>query len=67
MNTSGGPGTYEPQIVDELVPLIDPHLPTDAQRKTRAIGGISRGGVWSLEIGFCIRTCLASSAGTALH
>jgi len=52
MNTSGGPGTYEPQIVDELVPLIDRTYRTDAQRKTRAIGGISRGGVWSLEIGF---------------
>lgn len=52
MNTSGGPGTYEPQIVDELVPLIDRTYRTDAQRKSRAIGGISRGGVWSLEIGF---------------
>ena len=52
MNTSGGPGTFEPQIVDELVPLIDRTYRTDAQRKTRAIGGISRGGVWSLEIGF---------------
>ena len=52
MNTSGGPTSYEAQIVDELVPLIDRTYRTDAQRKMRAIGGISRGGVWSLEIGF---------------
>ena len=51
-NTSGGPNSYAGQIVDELVPLIDGAYRTDAQRKMRAIGGISRGGVWSLEIGF---------------
>ncbi len=52
MNTSGGPDSYEAQIVDDLVPLVDRTYRTDAQRKKRAIGGISRGGVWSLEIGF---------------
>jgi len=51
-NTSGGPNSYEAQMVDELIPLIDRTYRTDAQRKMRAIGGISRGGVWSLEIGF---------------
>ncbi len=52
MNTSGGPGSYEAQIVDELVPTVDHLFRTDPRPEMRAIGGISRGGVWSLEIGF---------------
>ena len=52
MNTSGGPGTYEAQFVDELIPHIDSTYRTDARSELRAIGGISRGGVWSYEIGF---------------
>jgi enterochelin esterase-like enzyme len=51
-NTSGGADSYESQIVDELVPLVDSLYRTDARPEMRAIGGISRGGVWSLEIGF---------------
>ena len=52
MNTSGGPGTYEAQFVDELIPHIDGAYRTEAMSEQRAIGGISRGGVWSYEIGF---------------
>ncbi len=52
LNTSGGPNSYEGQIINELVPLIDRTYRTDARAAMRAIGGISRGGVWSLEIGF---------------
>jgi enterochelin esterase-like enzyme len=52
MNTSGDSGSYEAQIVDELIPTVDNLLRTDPRPEMRAIGGISRGGVWSLEIGF---------------
>jgi len=52
MHTSGGPGTYEAQFVDELIPYIDSTYRTEAVSELRAIGGISRGGVWSYEIGF---------------
>jgi enterochelin esterase-like enzyme len=52
MNTSGGSGSYEAQIVDELMPTVDNLFRTDPRPEMRAIGGISRGGVWSLEIGF---------------
>ena len=52
VNTSGGPGSYAAQIVDELIPSVDHLYRTDARNTMRAIGGISRGGVWSLEIGF---------------
>lgn len=51
-DTSGGAASYEEQIVEELVPLIDRLFRTDPRPEMRAIGGISRGGVWSLEIGF---------------
>jgi enterochelin esterase-like enzyme len=51
-NTSGGPNSYEAQIVQELVPFVDSRFRTDPSPAMRAIGGISRGGVWSLEIGF---------------
>ncbi len=52
INASGGPGSFEPQVVEELVPTIDRLFRTDPRPEMRAIGGISRGGVWSLEIGF---------------
>lgn len=52
INTSGGPNSFEGQIVDELVPVVDRLFKTDPRPQMRAIGGISRGGVWSLEIGF---------------
>lgn len=52
VNTSGGPGSFEAQLVHELVPQIDSAYRTAGSRNGRAIGGISRGGVWSLQIGF---------------
>ena len=52
INTSGGPKSFEGQIVEELVPIVDRLFKTDPRPQMRAIGGISRGGVWSLEIGF---------------
>jgi hypothetical protein len=52
MNTSGDSGSYEAQIADELIPTVDNLFRTDPRPEMRAIGGISRGGVWALEIGF---------------
>jgi enterochelin esterase-like enzyme len=51
-DTSGGTASYEEQIVKDLVPIMDRLFRTDPRPEMRAIGGISRGGVWSLEIGF---------------
>jgi enterochelin esterase-like enzyme len=39
-------------VVNELLPHIDASFRSIQTRDARAIGGISRGGVWSLEIGF---------------
>jgi len=48
--SSGGDGSFEGMMVNELVPLIDQSYRTVRTPAGRAIGGISRGGVWSLEI-----------------
>jgi len=47
----GGPNSYESELVDGLVSYIDLTYHTDPRPERRAIAGISRGGVWSLEIG----------------
>jgi len=50
--TDGGPGSYEQELSEGLVAFIDQGWPTDARADGRALAGISRGGVWALEIGF---------------
>ncbi len=52
VRTSGGERSFEGQVVNDLIPHVDATYHTLARRGGRAIGGISRGGVWSLEIGF---------------
>jgi enterochelin esterase-like enzyme len=51
-NTSGGPGSYESVILDELIPHIEATTCAWADPAGRAIGGLSRGGYWALEIAF---------------
>jgi len=50
-STDGGRGSYEEEMVEGLVSFIDLAYRTDPRPERRAIAGISRGGVWSLEIG----------------
>jgi len=52
VNTSGGDRSFEGQVLKDLVPHIDATYRTWPAWEGRAIGGISRGGVWSLEIAF---------------
>jgi enterochelin esterase-like enzyme len=52
VNTSGGAQSFEQQLVNELLPHIDATYRSVQTREARAIGGISRGGVWALEIAF---------------
>jgi enterochelin esterase-like enzyme len=49
--TDGGPGSYEQEMMDGLVPYIDATFRTVAEPQARVLAGISRGGVWALEIG----------------
>jgi enterochelin esterase-like enzyme len=48
----GGEASFEAQVIDDLIPHVDATYRTWAAREGRAVGGISRGGVWSLEIAF---------------
>jgi enterochelin esterase-like enzyme len=50
--TSGGPGSFEAVLMDDFIPHIDARYRTLARPDARAIGGMSRGAVWSLEIAF---------------
>lgn len=48
---SGGPGSYEAEMLQGLLPAVEARYPVATAPEQRAIAGISRGGVWSLEIG----------------
>lgn len=50
--TNWGKGSYDDFFVNELMPFIDSKYSTWKNREGRAIGGISRGGYWAVEIGF---------------
>jgi enterochelin esterase-like enzyme len=49
-NVQAGPGFGE-RLVDHLVPYIDRNYRTLADRDHRAIGGMSRGAGWALQLG----------------
>lgn len=50
-STDGGPGSYEAEMTDGLMPYIQSTYRVIDSPAARGIAGISRGGVWSLEIG----------------
>jgi enterochelin esterase-like enzyme len=52
INSMRGDGSWDEFVIEELVPFIDNKYSTQTNRDGRAIGGISRGGYWSLEIAF---------------
>ncbi|MCP4427551.1 MAG: esterase family protein, partial [Chloroflexi bacterium] len=51
-NSSGGPHSYETVIFDDLIPFIEANYCAWPDTAGRAIGGLSRGGYWALEIAF---------------
>jgi enterochelin esterase-like enzyme len=50
--TSGGPGSYETVILEDLTSYIEANYCAGTEPAHRALGGLSRGGYWSLEIAF---------------
>src|SRR3970040_1901824 len=50
-NSDGGPGSYETEFLEGLVSAVDRNFRTQARPQARAVVGLSRGGVWALEIG----------------
>jgi enterochelin esterase-like enzyme len=49
-SSDGGPGSYETELLEGAIAYVERQYRTDPSR--RALAGISRGGVWALEIGF---------------
>ena len=45
--SDGGPGSYEMELLEGLIPYIETNYRSDPS--ARALAGISRGGVWALE------------------
>lgn len=52
MYTAEGPGSYEDYVVNDVLPLIERKYGAWQDVAGRAIGGISRGGYWAIEIAF---------------
>jgi enterochelin esterase-like enzyme len=50
--TSGGPGSYESFMIEEFIPFVERTYCVLPRGRGRAIGGLSRGGYWALEIAF---------------
>jgi len=49
--SDGGPGSLEQELVQGLLPYILDRFPVSGEGERWAIAGVSRGGVWALEIG----------------
>jgi len=62
-NTSGGPYSFEGVVLNELIPFIEANYCASPNGDHRAIGGISRGGYWALEIAFRFPQTFASVGG----
>lgn len=62
-NSSGGPGSYESAILNELIPHVEATTCAWGTPQGRAIGGLSRGGYWALEIAFRYPTNFAGVGG----
>jgi enterochelin esterase-like enzyme len=50
-NTDGGPGSLEQEFMQGLIPFVLDRYAISGEGEHWAIAGISRGGVWALELG----------------
>jgi enterochelin esterase-like enzyme len=49
--TDGGPASYEEEFLEGLLPAVAAKFHLLAEADQRVLAGVSRGGVWALEIG----------------
>jgi enterochelin esterase-like enzyme len=63
LTTSGGPHSFEGAVMDELIPYIEANYCSWPSAEGRAVGGLSRGGYWALEIAFRHPQAFASVGG----
>jgi len=57
---------YGPALAEELVPWIDAHYRTQAERSKRAIGGLSRGAAWAMRTGLIYWDVFSAIGGHSL-
>ncbi len=50
-NSPAGPG-FGDRFINNLIPYVDENYRTLADRNNRALGGLSRGGGWTVQLGF---------------
>jgi len=50
-NSAAGPG-FGNRFINDLIPYVDKNYRTLADRKYRFLGGLSRGGGWTVQLGF---------------
>jgi enterochelin esterase-like enzyme len=62
-NTSGGPNSFEGVVLTDLIPYVEASYCAWPASAGRAIGGLSRGGYWALEIAFRHPDLFASVGG----
>ncbi|MCI0397879.1 MAG: hypothetical protein L0332_22225 [Chloroflexi bacterium] len=62
-NSSGGPSSFEDVVLTDLIPFIEATTCAWPAAAGRAIGGLSRGGYWALEIAFRNPTFFTSAGG----
>ncbi len=51
-NSSRGPASYEGYVIDDLIPYVESKYSVWRSRDGRAVGGISRGGYWAIQLAF---------------
>jgi len=52
INSMGGPGSYEQEMLEGVIPVVEARYRTHTGPEGRVVAGISRGGVWALELAF---------------
>jgi enterochelin esterase-like enzyme len=62
-NPDGGTGSVEEAVVSDLLPFVEQTYCAWGDRQGRAIGGLSRGAFWALEIAFRHPELFASVGG----
>ncbi len=50
-NSAAGPG-FGDRVINDLIPYVDKNYRTTADRDHRTLGGLSRGGGWTVQLGF---------------
>lgn len=68
-NSDGGEGSYEQEFIEGLIPFIEATYRIKQGADYTALAGVSRGGVWSLEIGLhnAHRFGIVAALSPALH